>query len=73
LAAHRSREPFRNSDRRDLRGLSSPIPSKALVATHHQERVAEAAGKVREAAAEAATRDPPDLTAFENAALKEQR
>jgi hypothetical protein len=53
--------------------LSSPIPSKALVATHHQERVAEAAGKVREAAAEAATRDPPDLTAFENAALKEQR
>ncbi len=49
------------------------MASKALVATHHQERVAQAAGKVREAAAEAATRDPPDLTAFENAALKEQR
>lgn len=46
------------------------MATSALVATHHQQRVAEVARKVREAAAKAATQVPPDLTAYENAVLE---
>jgi hypothetical protein len=52
-----------------LSGDALEMATHALVATHHQERVAEAARNVREAAAEAVTRAPPDLTAYQTAVL----
>ena len=41
-----------------------------LVAAQHKERVADAAQKVRDAAAEAATRAPPDHSAYEDAVAR---
>jgi hypothetical protein len=46
------------------------LATSKLGATRHKERVAEAARKVREAAAAAATRAPPDLSAYDDAVVR---